>query len=94
MPKAVKGDATFDALVSKGLEVPAHSSGVGSSIASDKHYDQVAFFPGTTHNCFTGNIGVFDYDAVILQRSVGHARAEGLQRLSAVLHERPPTAVV
>lgn len=67
MPKAVRGDAVFDALVSKGLEIPAHSSGIGSSIASDKHYDQVAFFPGTTQNCFTRNIGVFDYDAVIFK---------------------------
>ena len=28
-------------------------------------YDQVAFFPGTTHNCFTGKKGVFDYHQVL-----------------------------
>ena len=64
MPKAVPGDPIFEALTRKGLEVPAHSSEIGSSIASDNHYDQIAFFPGKTKDCFTG-MGVFDYDGVI-----------------------------
>ncbi len=29
------------------------------------HYDQVAFFPGTTQHLFTGRKGVFDYDVVL-----------------------------
>ena len=51
----------------KGLEVPPHSTEVGSSIASDKHYDRVVLFPGTTQGCFTGNIVVLDYDGVIFK---------------------------
>jgi hypothetical protein len=43
---------------------PPHSSEIGSAIASDNHYDQVAMFPGTTMNCFV-QVGVFDYDKVI-----------------------------
>jgi hypothetical protein len=39
-------DAIIGALTSKGLELPAHASEVGSNLASDKHYDQIAFFPG------------------------------------------------
>lgn len=64
MPMAVAGDPIFDALTKLGLEVP-HSTQIVSSIMSDAHYDQVAFLPGTTQNCFTGRKGVFDYDAVV-----------------------------
>lgn len=38
----------YDALTSRGLVVPLHSGLVGSSIASDNFYDQVALFPTTT----------------------------------------------
>lgn len=65
MPKAAPGDPVHDALVSKGLELPAHTSLVGSNLADDKHYDQIAFFPGPTKDCFTSELGVFDYDKVI-----------------------------
>jgi exonuclease III len=65
MPKAQPGDAVYEALTAKGLELPDHSSIVGSSIASDAQYDQVAFFPGQTATRFTGHKGVFDYDKVV-----------------------------
>jgi endonuclease/exonuclease/phosphatase family metal-dependent hydrolase len=65
MPKAAPGDAVFEALTAKGLELPDHSSIIGSSIASDAQYDQVAFFPGSTALKFTGKKGVFDYDKVV-----------------------------
>jgi hypothetical protein len=42
--------------------LPPHSTQIGSSIAEDAHYDQIAFFPGPTQDQFTGNSGVFDYD--------------------------------
>jgi len=66
MPKAEPGDPVFAALTSRGLELPAHSSEVGSNLASDKHYDQIAFFPGATRDCFT-QLGVFDFDAVVFK---------------------------
>jgi endonuclease/exonuclease/phosphatase family metal-dependent hydrolase len=65
MPKAHPGDPIFAALTSRGLKVPGHSSLIGSSIATDNRYDQIAFFPGRTQGCFTGRMGVFDFDAVV-----------------------------
>lgn len=65
MPKVSPSDPIFKALTSKGLHLPEHTSEVGSNLASDKHYDQIAFFPDETQNDFTGNHGVFDFDMVI-----------------------------
>ena len=65
MPKADPADPLYQALTTRGLQVPAHSSQVGSSIASDAHYDQIAFFPGDVKNAFSGSMGVFDYDQVL-----------------------------
>lgn len=65
MPKSEPGDPIYQALTKLGLELPQHSSQIASSISSDASYDQIAFLPETTQNCFTGLKGVFDYDAVI-----------------------------
>jgi endonuclease/exonuclease/phosphatase family metal-dependent hydrolase len=62
-PKRDGGNVVYDALTSRGLVTPAHSTVVGSSIASDNQYDQVAMFPKTT-KAWLVNIGVFDFDAV------------------------------
>jgi endonuclease/exonuclease/phosphatase family metal-dependent hydrolase len=64
MPKSQPGDAIFDALTRLGLQVPDHSTQIASSISSDANYDQVAFLPQTTQDCFVAK-GVFDYDQVI-----------------------------
>jgi len=66
MPKREASDPIFRALTSKGLELPAHTTEVGSNLASDKHYDQIAFFPGQTKNCFK-QMGVFDFDEVLFK---------------------------
>ncbi len=65
MPKSKPGDPIFNALTKYGLELPEHSTQIASSIANDAQYDQVAFLPETTKDCFTGRKGVFDYDKVI-----------------------------
>lgn len=65
LPMAVKGDPIYDALTRRGLEIPPHTSQIGSTIASDNHYDQIAFFPGTTHDRFTGQMNVFDFDGAL-----------------------------
>ena len=67
LPMAVPGDRIFDALVALGLETPPHSSQIGSAIASDNQYDQIAFFPGSTKDCFTGACNVFDFDGAVFQ---------------------------
>lgn len=65
MPKCEPGDPIYKALTKLGLELPEHSTQIASSISSSANYDQVAFFPETTRNHFTGKKGVFDFDAVI-----------------------------
>jgi len=65
MPKCDPGDPIYQALTKLGLDLPEHSTQIASSISSDTNYDQIAFFPETTQNRFTGLKGVFDYDAVI-----------------------------
>jgi endonuclease/exonuclease/phosphatase family metal-dependent hydrolase len=74
MPKRERGDPIYDALTRLGLELPAHSTEVGSSIASDNHYDQVAYFPGESADLVERS-GVFDYDTVIF-RSLWESRPE------------------
>jgi endonuclease/exonuclease/phosphatase family metal-dependent hydrolase len=62
MPKCEPGDPIYNALTKFGLELPDHSTQIASSIASDANYDQIAFMPGMTAQCFTGQKGVFDFD--------------------------------
>ena len=62
MPKSEPGDPVFNALTKLGLEVPDHSTQIASSISNDANYDQIAFMPGMTGQCFTGLKGVFDFD--------------------------------
>lgn len=66
MPKRAASDPVYRALTARGLELPAHTSQVGSNLASDKHYDQIAFFPGKTRDCFR-QMGVFDFDAAVFK---------------------------
>lgn len=65
MPKNAAGDPVFDALTKLGLELPDHSSEIGSNLASDKHYDQIAYFPGESKNLLSGPTGIFDFDGAI-----------------------------
>jgi endonuclease/exonuclease/phosphatase family metal-dependent hydrolase len=62
MPKCEPGDPIYNALTKFGLELPDHSTQIASSIASDANYDQIAFMPSMTAQCFTGEKGVFDFD--------------------------------
>jgi hypothetical protein len=65
LPKPAPGDRIYEALISLGLEVPPHTSQIGSAIASDSYYDQIAFFPGATKTRFTGASNVFDFDGAL-----------------------------
>lgn len=65
MPKNAAGDPVFDALTKLGLELPEHTSEIGSNLASDKHYDQIAYFPGESKNLLNGPTGIFDFDGAI-----------------------------
>jgi endonuclease/exonuclease/phosphatase family metal-dependent hydrolase len=65
MPAVSSTDPVYRALTRYGLKLPPHSTQIGSAIASDSHYDQVAFFPGETEAEFTGRAGVFDFDGAV-----------------------------
>ncbi|MCL4788223.1 MAG: endonuclease/exonuclease/phosphatase family protein [Verrucomicrobia bacterium] len=67
LPKADPADPVYKALTRRGLQLPPHSTEVGSAIASDSHYDQVAFFPSQTKQEFTGQCGVFDFDGAVFK---------------------------
>lgn len=74
IPKAVPGDQIFDALAKRGLTVPQHSTRIGSSISTDAHYDQVAFFPNLKRKIQAS--GVFDYDATIFPDLWTHSQKD------------------
>lgn len=63
MPKARPGDKIFDELADVGLQIPKHGTQlVGSNLAGDYDYDELAFFPKKTKSNFADNMGVFDFD--------------------------------
>lgn len=65
LPKIDPADPIFKALTKTGLTLPQHSTQVGSNLAGDMHYDQVAFFPAGAGARFTGSSGVFDFDGAV-----------------------------
>jgi endonuclease/exonuclease/phosphatase family metal-dependent hydrolase len=65
LPRAEPGDPVYDALTRRGLRLPPHSTEIGSSIARDKHYDQIAFFPGPNGEQAFEQVGVFDFDGAV-----------------------------
>jgi endonuclease/exonuclease/phosphatase family metal-dependent hydrolase len=65
MPKNAAGDPVFDALTRLGLELPTHSSEVGSNLSSDKHYDQIAYFPVESREIIDSPSGIFDLDGAL-----------------------------
>ena len=62
LPKIDPADPIFKALTRTGLQLPEHSTQIGSNLAGDEHYDQVAFFPTGAGAKYTGKSGVFDFD--------------------------------
>jgi len=66
MPQARPGDPIFDELANYGLSLPKHTTDlVGTNLAGDHDYDEVAFFPSRTAEDFSNLIGVFDFDNAI-----------------------------
>ena len=62
----------FSVLKRFGLLLTEHSTEIGATLPGEpnetaqeiKHYDQIAFFPGTSAS-FTGRTGVFDFDSAV-----------------------------
>jgi len=63
LPMMQKGDAIYDALTKRGLELPKHSSKIYSNISDDKMYDQIAFLPSIKKSIKLN--GIFDFDGSI-----------------------------
>lgn len=68
LPQVDAADPIYSVLTSRGLQIPPHSTQVASNLANDRHYDQIAFFPGETSHDFTGRTGVFDFDGALFSR--------------------------
>lgn len=66
MPRVQPGDEIFDLLVENGLQLPKHTTDlIGTNLAGDNHYDEIAFFPNRTEEDFADKMGVFDFDQVV-----------------------------
>lgn len=62
LPIRDESSSVYKALKAKRLILPQHSTTMGSNLAGDKHYDQVAFQAGGMKDSYTENSGVFDFD--------------------------------
>ncbi len=62
LPKRDESNTIYPALKSKGLRLPDHSTSMGSNLAGDKDYDQLAFHSGGMQQAYSGLSGVFDFD--------------------------------
>jgi hypothetical protein len=62
LPIRDESSTVYKALKAKRLILPQHSTSMGSNLAGDKHYDQVAFHAGGMQDAYTDNSGVFDFD--------------------------------
>lgn len=68
MPSFAPDDEIYRELKRYGLQLPKHTTDlIGSNLAGDAHYDEVAFFPGRTKQDFTGKMGVFDFDNALFK---------------------------
>ena len=67
MYRVEEGDKIFDDVVKNGgLQFPKYETElVGTNLAGDGHYDELAFFPSRTAEDFSGRMGVFDFDKVV-----------------------------
>jgi hypothetical protein len=63
LPRATVGDPIFDALTSRGLRLPPHTTRIPTNVSNTADYDQIAVTPGVLSRI--NNAGVFDFDGVI-----------------------------
>ena len=74
LPKRAQGDRVYDALTSKGMRLPEHSTRVGgSNVRDDAHYDQMAVWPGALDDAIE-QVGIFDFDGAVSARCGAAAR--------------------
>jgi hypothetical protein len=62
LPIRDNSSPVYQALKAKRPILPRHSTTMGSNLARDKDYDQVAFQAGAMKEAYQSNSGVFDFD--------------------------------
>ncbi|MHC4406249.1 MAG: endonuclease/exonuclease/phosphatase family protein [Planctomycetota bacterium] len=68
MPRVRPGDEIYDQLRDHGIQLPKHTTNlIGTNLAGDADYDEIAFFPSRTDEDFTDRMGVFDFDNALFQ---------------------------
>ncbi len=68
MPRSEPGDPIYDQLAEKGMRVPKHTTNlIGTNLAGDYDYDQIAFFPSRTDEDFSNRMGVLDFDNALFR---------------------------
>lgn len=63
LPMIDEKDPVYKALVSKGLQLPDHTSKIFSNLNDDKAYDQIAFLPGMKSSIISH--GIFPFDMAV-----------------------------
>lgn len=64
LPIRDEKSTVYKALKANRLILPKHSTTMGSNLAGDKEYDQVAFQAGGMEDSYNDESGVFDFDRV------------------------------
>lgn len=65
LPAAQAGDPIYDALTSRGLRLPPHTTRIPTNVSNNADYDQIAMTPGIVSRIT--DIGVFEFDGAIFQ---------------------------
>ena len=77
LPKANPGDLIFDALTSRGLRLPPHTTKIPTNVSNSADYDQITVTPGLLNRIL--EIGVFDFDGIIFS-NIYNANSAGYWR--------------
>lgn len=75
LPHMKEDDPIYSTLKKFGIILTEHSTQIGATLPSEAksrttdvfQYDQIAFFPNTSHH-YTGETGTFDFDGVIFKK--------------------------
>ncbi len=68
LPRVEPGDLVYQALRRRGLKLPHHSTRIGSTISTERTYDQIVFYPNTNRNRWTGRAVVFDFEWAVCEK--------------------------
>jgi endonuclease/exonuclease/phosphatase family metal-dependent hydrolase len=76
LPIRDESSTVYRALKANRLILPKHSTAMGSNLAGDKDYDQVAFQAGGMEDSYNDESGVFDFDRAPFFADAWHTGSE------------------